>query len=174
MNSDYPILRNSFFRMLDKGQVNALSNLTPIKGHIVVVASIETFLKYAEVVGPENTTKTDEQGNIVKGYVYSSIETYLKFIEAMQTTNPDWVGLTPTDIVFDPAFESIVLDKGIVCTNTQQAHLNFTLLTNEEIGRLIDKGVVIEQLESGSFIICSVDEYLKYYESVDTTPTPLP
>jgi hypothetical protein len=143
-----------------------------------VLASVETFLKYAEATGISNSCCTN---------VRASVETYLKYSEATGGSGACSNGFSAesTALLDNLSGEdrNIILDKGIVESGALNPDLSSSIsdLTamvlafvdstyNEEqlveiLAVLLDKGIVVSCFP-GEIIIASVETYLKWAEAV--------
>lgn len=133
-----------FDRLLDKGYVMPISESSiccPVCGPYVL-ASVETYLKFAEAVGIDSSSPSPCCAN-----VFASVETYLKYAEAIGCTESAPV---PAKSEVAP-FASISPDPytGDVCNGcdngfTEELEELFTILPDEpdSIDRVLDKGVV--------------------------------
>jgi len=189
-----------FDRVLDKGLVYSsqpsdvyVGGGQPVIGSEIearyILASVETYLKYAEVVGDK------------RGSVYASVETYLKYAEATSGSERESKFFLPSinklrEVTIGDTINSI-LDKGLVensyfrltknnievVSNKNESLGNFNLLSRlisdyysgflgldiadfeSLVSIILDKGIVI-YLSSQKTVVASVETYLKYAEAV--------
>jgi hypothetical protein len=185
-------------RVLDKGAIYSVASddvynggtfsSQPLIGSVeietrYILASVETFLKYAETVG----------GGM--GSVYASVETYLKYAEAADGDNREnklFLSSINRLVAGSASMTDRLLDKGIVesswtrvCkdgievfANENEALNGFSFLARavvdlatdvEDFDRILDKGVVFDLYQTpsgGRAVIASVETYLKYAEAV--------
>jgi hypothetical protein len=125
---------------------------------IFIIASVETYLKAAEI-------------GILGDYnAYSSVETYLKLAEAIGFKNRQISGFTESvEQIFDvyPNMDNL-MDKGIVEVG------NFSILPliiadnlidEVFLQRILDKGIVLSRI-SGNVYISSVDMFINTLTSI--------
>lgn len=157
-----------------------------------VLASVETFLKFAEA---EDCTSGQGICNCC-ARVYASVETYLKYAEAVGN---DGIADCQNNETFIDCLEEIqstyteeeidrLLDKGLVeygslgtPASTQLCLLNTFVLSSfnlqtvnpssrpEILDRILDKGIVID-CNDGETVIAGIETYLKYKEAVGSAP----
>jgi hypothetical protein len=142
-----------------------------------ILASVETFLKYAEATGISDCCTN----------VRASVETYLKYAEAIGGSGACSNGFSAesTALLDNLSGEdrNSILDKGIVESGALNPDLSSSIsdLTamvlafvdstyNEEelvemLAVLLDKGIVVSCFP-GEIIVASVETYLKWAEAV--------
>ena len=186
-------------RVLDKGLVYSSKSSDVYVGGgqsiasgeteaIYVLASVETYLKYAEVVGAGG------------GSVYASVETYLKYAEAVgggaereskfflptinklgEITNGEAIDRISDKGIVESSWFRFSKDGVEVVANENEALGNFNLLSrlisdyssgiisgqpfDEVVDRILDKGIVFD-LSPYRTVVASVETYLKYAEAV--------
>jgi hypothetical protein len=140
-------------RILDKG----ISYGDQGEEGVFIIASVETYLKAAEV-----GIRGDYDS-------YASIETNLKCFDALQKEatrlNPEFTTAIQNLLEIEEIMEDIILDKGIVEVgnfSVLQLLVNEGLASNGDIiDRILDKGIVLSRI-NGTVNIASVDTFLKY------------
>jgi hypothetical protein len=189
----------AFDRILDKGLVltNESGEFEAPEKNIYVLASVETYLKFAEALGTDNESEDDIDINIA-----ASVETYLKFNEAVryypQVFNLNynyenqteflstWLNIINwSNIEWSDRTEEVedkveildrVLDKGIVELGYLKIKNYSEVYENPLVfDRILDKGIVISYREmKNNILISSVETYLKYAEAIATVPATVP
>jgi hypothetical protein len=189
----------SFDRILDKGLVltNESGEFEAPEKNVYVFASVETYLKFNEVVATNNESDDDIDINIA-----ASVETYLKFNEAVRNNQQvfslnynyenqteflsTWLNIInwsniewsdKTEEVQDKVqiFDRIV-DKGIVELGYLKIKNYSEVYENPEVfDRILDKGIVISYREiNNNILISSVETYLKYADALGLPEPPAP
>jgi hypothetical protein len=182
----------AFDRILDKGLVltNESGEFEAPEKNIYVLASVETYLKFAEAFGTDNESEDDIDINIA-----ASVETYLKFNEAYysQVFNLNynyenqteflstWLNIINwSNIEWSDRTEEVedkveildrVLDKGIVELGYLKIKNYSEVYENPLVfDRILDKGIVISYNGiNNNILISSVETYLKYAEALGLT-----
>lgn len=185
-------------RLLDKGYVMPVGDsgiCCPTCGPYVL-ASVETFLKYAEAVGltgPEITEKCCTNA-------FASVETYLKYLEAVGTPNSCNNGFTQEvntllDALGTPEAVDRVQDKGIVESGSVNTDLSSSISDLQDLieamfshpnnvnasfsslaeilDRILDKGIVL-YCDEENLVLASVETYLKFAEAYGLTQSAVP
>jgi hypothetical protein len=149
-------------RLLDKGIVY---NEEGDNG-FYVLASVETYLKYAEAIIDNDDTYS----------LYASVETSLKAISAVgaPTRQNNYFNSSVTKILNVFPDDDRLLDKGIVEAGNFSV-LNLLLKEGfasnaEAMDRILDKGIVLSKV-NGTVNIAGVETYLKYAEAIGLTQT---